>query len=202
MKEKEIIANHTDMWDKVASATLVDGQIDPHEMIQIKNTLQNLPFTAKNKKEMTDSHLNMWRLIASAVHADGQVTSEEESMIEKYIEELHFNKEQEEIIRKEMKSPSPLEDILPKITDPGDKSQSLYFVRLLLWKDDMLTDTEEAFLKKINDFFMQSPEMKKLHSQLTQLKENTSSAEELLYSIKNSQVIQFLKKFQFFFKKK
>ena len=200
---KEIIEDQVNIWNQAASSALEDGQIDPEEMENLKTSLEKLPFelTAKNKKEMTESHLNMWKLVASAVHADGQVDPEEIQMVEKYIEELHFNPEQKEIIRKELKSPTPLEQILPKITDPGDRSQSLYFVRLLLWKDNILTDTEEIFLKKVSSHFMQFPEIQELSNQLEQLKEKTSKTEELLYSMKNSSPVQFLKKFTFFFKK-
>ena len=194
--------NQASVWNQAASSALEDGQIDPEEMKNLKSSLEKLPFElkTKNKKEMTESHLNMWKLVASAVHADGQVDPEEIEMVEQYIEELQFATEQKEIIRKELKSPTPLEQILPKITDPGDRSQSLYFVRLLLWKDNMLTHTEEAFLKKVSDHFMQFSEIKDLSNQLEQLKEKTPKAEELLYSMKNSSLVQFLKKFTFFFK--
>lgn len=200
--KKEIMENHVNIWNQAASAALEDGQIDQKEMKKLKSSLEELPFElkTKNKKEMTESHLNMWKLVASAVHADGQVDPEEIEMVEKYIEELNFNQKQKEIIRKELKSPSPPEKILSKITDPGDRSQSLYFVRLLLWKDKMLTESEEAFLKKVNNYFMQFPEIKELNNQLENLKEKTSKTEELLYSLTNSSLVQFLKKFNFFFK--
>lgn len=200
---KELLEDQANIWDQAASSALADGEIDPEEMEKLKSSLKNLPFelTAKNKKEMTESHLNMWKLVASAVHADGQVDPEEIQMVEKYIEELHFDSEQKEIIKKELESPTPPEQILPKITDPGDRSQSLYFVRLLLWKDNMLTDTEEAFLKKVSDHFMQFPEIANLSNQLEELKGKTSKTEELLYSMNNSSLVQFLKKFTFFFKK-
>lgn len=198
---KELLEDQANIWNQAALSTLADGEIDPEEMKKLKDSLDTLPFEVKNKKEMTESHLNMWKLVASAVHADGHVDPEEIEMVEKHIEELLFSPEQKEIIKKELVSPTPLEQILPKITDPGDRSQSLYFVRLLLWKDNMLTDTEEAFLKKVSNHFMQFPEIADLSNQLEKLKEKTSKTEELLYSMNNSALVQFLKKFTFFFKK-
>ena len=150
---------------------------------------------------MTNSHFNMWKLVASAVHADGQIDPEEIKTIEKYIETLQFDEEQKAIIRKELKIPSPLEEILPQITDPGDKSQSLYLVQILLWRDQILTDTEEVFLKKVKDHFTQFPEIEKIKNQLEKLKEKNSKTEDLLYSINNSPVIQFLKKCTIFSRK-
>ena len=196
---KELMQDHANVWNQAAGAALADGQIDPEEMKQLKNSLENLPFEqkTKNKKEMTESHLNMWRLVTLAIHADGHTDPEEIAMIEKYIEELNFNDEQKELIRKELKTPSSLEDILPKITDPGDRSQSLYFVRLLLWRDKILTDEEEVFLKKVQSHFMQFSDIQAISNQLDQLKEKNSKTEELLYSLKNSSVIQFLKKIPF-----
>ena len=203
-EDEKILENQVNIWNKAASAALADGEIDETEMKTLKESLGNLPFdiSAKNKKEMTESHLNMWRLVASAVHADEYIDPEEVQQIEKYIQELNFNEEQKEVIRKELKSPSPLEEILEKITEPGDRSQSLYLVQLLLWKDKILTDTEEIFLKKVRDHFMQFPEIKNIQSELNQLKAKTSVAEELVYSLKNSSVVQFLKKLTSFSKTK
>ena len=201
-EDKKLLESQVNIWNKATSAALADGEIDETEMNTLKESLGNLPFdiNTKNKKEMTESHLNMWRLVASAVHADEHIDPEEVQQIEKYIQELNFNEEQREIIRKELKSPSPLEEILDKIIEPGDRSQSLYLVQLLLWKDKILTDTEEIFLKKVRDYFMQFPEIKNIQAELNQLKEKTSKAEELIYSLKNSSVVQFLKKLTSFSK--
>lgn len=203
-EDKKLLENQVNIWNKAASAALADGEIDETEMKTLKESLGNLPFdmSAKNKKEMTESHLNMWRLVTSAVHADEHIDPEEVQQIEKYIQELNFNEEQKEIIRKELKSPSPLEEILDKITEPGDRSQSVYLVQLLLWKDRILTDKEEAFLKKVSDHFSQFPEIKNIQAELNQLKEKTPKAKELVFSLQNSSVVQFLKKLTSFSKTK
>ena len=196
---ENLMESQMDIWNKASAAALADGQIDKREMQELKNTLGNLRFkNTKNKKEMTESHFNMWRLVVSAVHADGDISPEEVNMIEQYIEDLDFDQKQKKIITTELKHPSSLEEILQKITDPGDRSQSLYFVRLLLWRDKILTDTESDFLKKVSDHFSQLTDTKKLQEQLEQLKEKNSKTEELVYAISNSPVIQFLKKFPFF----
>ena len=202
--EKEILENQINIWNKAASAALADGEIDETEMKTLKESLSNIPFDVrgKNKKEMTESHLNMWRLVASSVHADEYIDSEEVQQIEKYIQELNFSEEQKETIRKELKSPSPLEETLNKITDPGDRSQSLYFVQLLLWKDKILTKKEEEFLKKAQDHFMQFPDIKNIQSGLNKIKLNTTIKEELIYALKDSSIVQFLKKFTSFSKSK
>ncbi|MCY4321920.1 MAG: hypothetical protein OXC37_05940, partial [Bdellovibrionaceae bacterium] len=85
----------------------------------------------------------------------------------------------------------------PKITEPGDRSQSLYFVRLLLWRDKILTEQEEVFLKKVQKHFMKFSDIESISSQLDQLKEKNTKTQELLYSLKNSSVVQFLKKLPF-----
>ena len=196
---KELLQDHVSIWNQASKAALADGQIDSEEIKQLKTSLGRLPFAskAKNKKEMTESHLNMWRLVTLAIHADGHTDQEEIAMIEKYIEELNFNSEQKDIIKKELKTPSSLEDILPKITEPGDRSQSLYFVRLLLWRDKILTEEEEVFLKKVQTHFMQFSDIKAISNQLDQLKEKKAKTKDLLYSLKNSSVVQFLKKIPF-----
>jgi len=137
--------------------------------------LYNEPFLGKdmdkNKKEMTKSHFNMWRLIVSAVHVDDRVDEAELKTVEQYLSELHFDKEQLDILKKELCQPVSVDEILPAITDPGDRSQSVYFVRQLLWKDKILTSSEEVFLKKIQDHFAQFLNMDELETELSQFKE-------------------------------
>ena len=125
----------------------------------------------KNKKEMTKSHFNMWRLVVSAVHADERIDVEETKMVESYLTELDFNEEQLNILKEELQNPANMDEILPEITDPGDRSQSVYFVRLLFWKDKILTSSEEDFLKKVQGYFAQFLNMDKVKVELLKFQE-------------------------------
>ena len=90
---------------------------------------------------------------------------EELKMVEQYLSELDFNEEQLNLLKKELRQPTvSVDEILPAITDPGDRSQSAYFVRLLFWKDQILTSSEEVFLKKVQDHFAQFLKMDELNN--------------------------------------
>jgi len=154
----------------------------------------------KNKKEMTKSHFNMWRLVVSAVHADNRVDEAELKMVEHYLSELAFDEEQLNILKKELRQPVSVEEILPEITDPGDRSQSIYFVRLLFWKDQVLTSSEEVFLKKVQDYFSQFLNMDELKSELSQFKE-MHAQQKNIDSLPNTPVLNLWRKISNLFSK-
>ena len=132
----------------------------------------------KYRKEVTDSYLNMWRLVVCAVHVDEEVAEAETQMVEHYLEELNFNEEQIQLLKKELRHPVSVDDILPKITDSADRGQAVYFVRLLLWKDHVLTESEKAFLKKVQDYFMKQVDMDSVKENLSKFNEEYEAQRE------------------------
>lgn len=132
----------------------------------------------KYKKEVTDSYLNMWRLVVCAVHVDEEVAEAETEMVEHYLEELNFNEEHIKLLKKELRHPADMDDILPKITDLADRGQAVYFVRLLLWKDHVLTESEKAFLNKVQNYFMKNVDMESVKKDLSQFNEKYEAQRE------------------------
>ncbi len=147
----------------------------------------------KSKKEMTNSHFNMWRLVVNAVHADQRIDKAELEMIKKYLTELDFNEEQLTILKKELHQPASIDEILPAITDPADRSQSVYFIRLLFWKDQILTSSEEAVLKKVQDHFAQFINMDEIKKEMLELKKEEES-KSIFDSMPDTPVLRLLKK--------
>ena len=137
-----------------------------------------MQYENRYKKEVTDSYLNMWRLVVCAVHVDEEVAEEETKMVEHYLEELNFNEDHINLLKKELRHPASIDDILPKITDSADRSQAVYFVRLLLWKDHILTDSEKTFLKKVQDHFMKQVDMANVQKSLSKLNEEYETQRE------------------------
>ena len=155
----------------------------------------------KNKKEMTKSHFNMWRLVVSAVHADERVDKAELEMVESYLSELDFNEEQLKLLKKELCHPVSIDEILPAITDSGDRSQSAYFVRLLFWKDQVLTSSEEFFLKKVQDHFSQFLNMDELKMGLSSFKEAHKQQQDDLDLLPSTPVLNLWRKISGFYHK-
>ncbi len=147
-----------------------------------------MQYENKYKKEITDSYLNMWRLVVCAVHVDEEVAEEETKMVEHYLEELNFNEAHINLLKKELRHPVEVDEVLPKITDLADRSQAIYFVRVLLWKDHVLTDAEKVFLKKVQDYFIKFMDMGNIKKDLLQFNEEYEAQREknILDSLSNS----------------
>ena len=119
----------------------------------------------------SDSFFNMWRLVVLAAHVDHNVHEKEIDMIESYIESLELDENQKQILRKEIKDPASLDEILPKIIEPGHRSQSIYFTRLLFWKDRVMAKEEEAFLDKITKHFQSFVDVNTVNKKLEEIRE-------------------------------
>ena len=123
----------------------------------------------------------MWRLIVAAVHADHHIAEEETKLINEYLENLKLNQEEKDQLKKELYTPASLDEILPKITHPGHRSQAIYFTRLLLWKDNVLSDEEKLFLKKIKGKFSDFSDIKKIEINLKKIQEKTLSEPDMIF---------------------
>ena len=119
----------------------------------------------------SESFFNMWRLVVLAAHIDHNVHEKEVEMIESYIESLELDENQKQILRKEIRNPASLDEILPKITEPGHRSQSVYFTRLLFWKDSVMAREEEAFLDKVTKYFQSFVDMDAANEKLKGIRE-------------------------------
>ena len=119
----------------------------------------------------SESFFNMWRLVVLAAHADHNVHEKEVDMIKSYIESLELDESQKQTLRKELKDPASLDEILPKITEPAHRSQSIYFTRLLFWKDRVMAKEEKAFLDKITKHFQSFVDTDTVNKKLKEVRE-------------------------------
>ncbi|MCB0390698.1 MAG: hypothetical protein KDD58_05390 [Bdellovibrionales bacterium] len=98
-------------------------------------------------KEINDSQFNMWRAIVALVHADGHKHSDEDRFLKETFAKLPFSDQQLEILSEDMSQVKKVDDFYPQISDPGDRSQFIYFARLLFWSDGDFHHQEEAILQ-------------------------------------------------------
>ncbi len=119
----------------------------------------------------SESFFNMWRLVVLAVHVDHNVHEKEVDMINSYIKSLELDENEKQILRKELKDPASIDEILPKITEPGHRSQSVYFTRLLFWKDRVMSQEEEAFLDKVTKYFQSFVDIDAVNKKLKDVRE-------------------------------
>lgn len=101
-------------------------------------------------KEVNESKFNMWRAIVALVHADGEAHPEEDSFLRAKFQNLPFTSEQLEALNADMESPKDVDVFFEKITSPGDRSQFIYFARLLFWSDGVFQEQEQAILDRLH----------------------------------------------------
>jgi uncharacterized membrane protein YebE (DUF533 family) len=123
-------------------------------------------------KEIDDSKMNMWRAIVALVHADGLQHPEEDAFIQEKIAVLPFTEEQKQVLNEEMKNPSDVNDLFQQITHSGDRSQFIYFARLLFWSDGDFDAQEEHILKFLREQTLSKVDLEKVMHSVDQIAED------------------------------
>ncbi len=100
---------------------------------------------------VSDSRFNMWRSVIAVAHADHKLTDEEVSFIREKIEKCGCDTDQTETLYEDLLKPASLADVLPKVTEPADRSMLVYYARLLAWADDEYAEAEEMLLNMMRD---------------------------------------------------
>ncbi|MCO4792782.1 MAG: TerB family tellurite resistance protein [Bacteriovoracaceae bacterium] len=104
-------------------------------------------------KVMDESKFHMWRGTICAANLDNKITSEEKSWLQEHLLKLPFDAEQLKIIQKDLNSPPSIEEVLPLITAPADRSMLLHFANIIFHADGDFSSEEkdfrDVFTKKI-----------------------------------------------------
>lgn len=95
---------------------------------------------------VSDSRLNMWRAVIALAHADHVLKPEEVKFIEDKIKHGKMDDKQIALLLSDSETPAKLEDVLPKVTEPSDRSMLVYYARLLVWSDGEYALQEERLL--------------------------------------------------------
>lgn len=106
------------------------------------------------KKELTQSQFSMWRTIVALIHVDGKVTSGESQHLIETFKKLPFTEEQKKTLADDVKTPQNIDLLFGQITTPADRSQFIYFARLLFWSDGDLAQQEHEVLKRLGEKVM------------------------------------------------
>ncbi len=96
-------------------------------------------------KSMDNSKFHMWRGTICAANVDNKITSEEQEWLKEHLTNLPFDQEQKDQILKDLQSPPSLDEILPHITVPTDRSMLLHFAKIIFHKDGELDEREDKF---------------------------------------------------------
>ena len=116
-------------------------------------------------KSMDNSKFHMWRGTICAANIDNKITSEELQWLEDRFKKLSFDDDQKKQILMDLESPPKLDEIIPHITVPADRSMLLHFAKIIFHKDGELDSNEEAFHEEFTQKIMSGLDLEKIIDQ-------------------------------------
>ena len=100
-------------------------------------------------KEVSKSQLNMWRSVIALVLADEVSHDSELRFLQEAFNKLPLTAAQRQILEDDLETPKNVNEFFPKITEPSDRSQFIYFARLLFWSDGDFSEQEAKILQQL-----------------------------------------------------
>ena len=110
---------------------------------------------------ISESRFAMWRGLVALVHADHRVTGEEKSFFTNRFGKLGLSPEQEEILLKDLEFKQEVSPFIEQMTDPADRSNFIYFGRLVFYSDGDFVQQEEALLNIVHGKVMSKVDLEK-----------------------------------------
>lgn len=116
-------------------------------------------------KSMDNSKFHMWRGTICAANIDHKITAEEQQWLEEHLVKLPFDDDQKKQILLDLKSPPSLDEVIPHITVPADRSMLLHFAKIIFHKDGELDPKEEKFHEEFTEKIMSGINVEKIIDQ-------------------------------------
>jgi len=134
---------------------------------------------------MDKSKFSMWRASFAFCHVDSTLSVEEKEWIEAKLKSLPFTKEEQDIIRADIKNPPKVEELFLEISNPVDKGFLVNEMRKLAHLDDNFSQSEKEKISKIQNAIMSKINLAELEADI---KRNQKEPDPVEYD-------DFLKKF-------
>jgi uncharacterized membrane protein YebE (DUF533 family) len=130
-------------------------------------------------KTMDNSKFHMWRGTICAAYIDQKITPEEKKWLEDHLKNLPFDSSQKKQIISDLGNPPSLDEILPHITAPTDRSMLLHFANIIFHKDGDLDDREAKFHSDFTEKIMSGINLENVENVISQAKiKNVLDSEE------------------------
>jgi uncharacterized membrane protein YebE (DUF533 family) len=107
----------------------------------------------------------MWRGTICAANIDNKITSEELQWLKDRFKNLSFDNEQKKQILMDLESPPQIDEIIPHITVPADRSMLLHFAKIIFHKDGELDLNEKIFHEEFTQKIMSGLDLEKIIDQ-------------------------------------
>ena len=115
---------------------------------------------------MDKSKFSMWRASFAFCHVDSTLSHEEKEWIESKLKSLPFSKEEQELIRRDIKNPPKVEELFLDISNPVDKGFLVNEMRKLAHLDDNFSASEKEKIAKIQSAVMSKINLAELESEV------------------------------------
>ena len=108
----------------------------------------------------------MWRASFAFCHVDSTLSAEEKEWIELKLKSLPFTKEEQEVVRADIKNPPNVEALFLEITNPVDKGFLVNEMRKLAHLDDNFSQSEKEKIQKIQNAVMSKINLAELEAEI------------------------------------
>jgi uncharacterized membrane protein YebE (DUF533 family) len=106
------------------------------------------------QQTFSKSQFYMWRAVISIAHADGEIQAEERAYIARIISNLDrvygLTQEQKKAFTDDLVKPQKIEDMVKEIDEPQYRGMLITLGETIVWADGLVTEDEEAVLKKLH----------------------------------------------------
>ncbi len=133
---------------------------------------------------MDESKFNLWRACFSFCFIDGFLTAEEEAWIYSKIDSLKFSDNQLTTLKRDLKNPPDIDNILPLITKPADRGFLINHIRILSKIDNEVSQEEKVEIERIYNLLMLKVNLPQLSSLIAE-DEKASYHEDEVYKVNN-----------------
>jgi hypothetical protein len=133
---------------------------------------------------MDTSKFNLWRACFSFCFVDGFLDAKENEWIMSKIDSLPFSADQIATLKKDLKSPPDIDNLLPLITKPADRGFLVNHVRMLATLDNQVSDSEKKEIQDIYKQVMSKVDLPALNNQIAE-DEKASYHEDEVYKVHN-----------------
>ena len=103
---------------------------------------------------LSDSRFAMWRGLVALVHADHRVTKDEVDFFVKRLDKIEATQTQKETLLKDLEYKQDVAPFIEEMTDSTDRSNFVYFGRLVFYSDGDFAKQEACLLNLIHDKVM------------------------------------------------
>ncbi len=101
--------------------------------------------------EMPESKFCMWRCVFAVASVDGVISTKEHEWMWELLRKLKLSRDQSQLLQREIKQPSRIDNLVSKVTEPADRAQLVHLCRVMAHLDELLMEDEASILSTLKE---------------------------------------------------